>query len=51
MWNPTDTGPTVFTAQEVELAGMIGSIAHLACHLGAIRQIANRVRGPKEGTF
>jgi len=34
-----------------ELAGMIGSIAHLAYHLGAIRQIATRVRGPKEGTF
>jgi hypothetical protein len=35
----------------VELSGMIGSIAHLAYHLGAIRQIAKRVRGPKEGTF
>jgi hypothetical protein len=36
---------------EVELAGMIGSIAHLAYHLGAIRQIAKDSRGPKEGTF
>jgi hypothetical protein len=36
---------------EVELAGMIGSIAHLAYHLGAIRQIAKQTRGPKEGTF
>lgn len=35
----------------VELSGMIGSIAHLAYHLGAIRQIARRARGPKEGTF
>ena len=35
----------------VELAGMIGSIAHLAYHLGAIRQIAKTARGPKEGTF
>jgi hypothetical protein len=30
---------------------MIASIAHLAYHLGAIRQIARRARGPKEGTF
>lgn len=36
---------------DVELAGMIGSIAHLAYHLGAIRQIARGARGPKEGTF
>ena len=36
---------------EVELAGMIGSIAHLAYHLGAIRQIVKGARGPKEGTF
>src|SRR5690242_16562385 len=35
----------------VELNGMIGSIAHLAYHLGAIRQIASAARGPKEGTF
>src|SRR5690349_2891136 len=35
----------------VELNGMIGSIAHLAYHLGAIRQIASTARGPKEGTF
>ena len=38
------------TAQ-VELNGMIGSVAHLAYHLGAIRQIAVRARGPREGTF
>ena len=35
----------------VELSGMIGSIAHLAYHLGAIRQINKGVRGPREGTF
>jgi hypothetical protein len=35
----------------VELSGMIASIAHLAYHLGAIRQIASSARGPKEGTF
>jgi hypothetical protein len=35
----------------VELAGMIGSIAHLAYHLGAIRQIGKETRGPKEGSF
>ncbi len=36
---------------EIELTGMIGSIAHLAYHLGAIRQIAREARGPREGTF
>jgi hypothetical protein len=36
---------------DVELAGMIGSIAHLAYHLGAIRQIDKQTRGPREGTF
>jgi hypothetical protein len=35
----------------VELTGMIASIAHLAYHLGAIRQISKAVRGPKDGTF
>ena len=35
----------------LELAGMIGSIAHLAYHLGATRQIARAARGPREGTF
>jgi hypothetical protein len=35
---------------DVELTGMIASIAHLAYHLGAIRQIAKDARGPKEGT-
>jgi len=35
----------------IELAGMVGSIAHLAYHLGAMRQIARETRGPREGTF
>jgi hypothetical protein len=35
----------------VELTGLVGSIAHLAYHLGAIRQINKDARGPKEGTF
>jgi hypothetical protein len=41
---PRDVAP-------IELTGMIGSIAHLAYHLGAIRQIDKSARGPKEGTF
>lgn len=41
---PRDVSP-------VELTGMIASVAHLAYHLGAIRQIAKDARGPKEGTF
>jgi hypothetical protein len=39
------------SANDVELTGMIASIAHLAYHVGAIRQISKDVRGPKEGTF
>ena len=35
--------------QPMELNGMIGSIAHLAYHLGAIRQIDQTSRGPVEG--
>jgi hypothetical protein len=38
-------------ADEVELAGVVGSVAHLAYHLGAIRQINKDARGPREGTF
>ena len=34
---------------EIELNGVIGSIAHLAYHLGAIRQINQSIRGPVEG--
>jgi len=32
----------------VELNGVVGSIAHLAYHLGAIRQINRVARGPKD---
>jgi hypothetical protein len=35
----------------VEFTGMVSSVAHLAYHLGAIRQISKSVRGPKEGAF
>jgi hypothetical protein len=38
-------------ATPVELTGMIASVAHLAYHLGAIRQISKDSRGPREGTF
>jgi len=33
---------------EIELNGVVGSIAHLAYHLGAIRQINRATRGPSE---
>jgi hypothetical protein len=36
---------------DVEFTGLAASIAHLAYHLGAIRQIHTAVRGPKEGTY
>lgn len=32
----------------MELNGLVGSIAHLAYHLGAIRQIGRAARGPAE---
>ena len=35
----------------IEFTGMVSSIAHLAYHLGAIRQIDKSARGPREGTF
>jgi hypothetical protein len=38
-------------AAKVEITGMISSIAHLAYHLGAIRQIDKSTRGPREGSF
>ena len=38
-------------ANGVEFTGLLSSIAHLAYHFGAIRQIAKSARGPKEGTF
>ena len=34
---------------EIELNGLVGSIAHLAYHLGAIRQINQSARGPADG--
>jgi hypothetical protein len=34
--------------QEIDLNAMIGSIAHLAYHLGAVRQINHALRGPAE---
>lgn len=37
-------------AAGVELTGLISSIGHVAYHLGAIRQINQSARGPKEGT-
>ena len=48
-WLETLASPREVT--DDDLAGMIGSIAHLAYHLGAIRQIARAARGPREGTF
>jgi hypothetical protein len=35
---------------EIEANGMIGSIAHLAYHLGAIRQIDKTLRGPADSS-
>lgn len=35
----------------IEFTGMVSSIAHLAYHLGAIRQIDKTARGPREGSF
>ena len=48
-WHAALRSPRDVSAEEQ--GGMIGSIAHLAYHLGAIRQIARAARGPKEGTF
>jgi hypothetical protein len=39
------------SVSDVKLSGLIASIAHLAYHLGAIRQITKDARGPREGTF
>ena len=36
---------------DADLAGLIASIAHVAYHLGAIRQIDRHARGPRQGTF
>lgn len=48
-WLQSLASPREATA--TELTGMIGSIVHLAYHLGAIRQINKSARGPKEGSF
>ena len=48
-WLQSLSAPREVTSEG--LSGMIGSIAHLAYHLGAVRQIAAGARGPKEGTF
>lgn len=45
-----ETLRTPRNVSEIELNGMIGSIAHLAYHLGAIRQINAILRGPVEPT-
>jgi hypothetical protein len=34
--------------EEIALGGMVGSVAHLAYHLGAIRQLAPAAAGPPE---
>ena len=39
---------TARDVQPIELNGIVGSIAHLAYHLGAIRQINQETRGPAE---
>ena len=48
-WSDVLRAPREVTA--IELNGMVASIAHLADHLGAIRQIDKSTRGPKEGTY
>ena len=35
----------------IEFTGLVSSIAHLAYHLGAIRQFDKSARGPKDGTL
>jgi hypothetical protein len=45
-WLETLRGPRDVSV--VELNGIVGSIAHLAYHLGAIRQINRAARGPAE---
>ena len=42
--SPRDVSP-------VELSGLIASIADVAYHMGAIRQIAAGARGPRKGIF
>jgi hypothetical protein len=44
-WRAALGKPREMTA--IELNGVVGSVAHLAYHLGAIRQIDRTVRGPQ----
>jgi len=44
-WQRTLQAPREMSA--VEMNGVIGSIAHLAYHLGAIRQMDRSIQGPK----
>lgn len=46
MWRKVLSQPR--EVSPVELNGVIGSIVHLAYHLGALRQIEPRLRGPQE---
>ena len=46
-WLETLRGPRDLS--EFELNGVIGSVAHLAYHFGAIRQIDRSIRGPAAG--
>ena len=43
-----DTLRTPREVSAVEMNGLVGSVAHLAYHLGAIRQINRQARGPAE---
>lgn len=45
-WLPHLRAPREVTP--VALNGLVGSVAHVAYHLGAIRQIAKAARGPRE---
>jgi hypothetical protein len=38
--------PAPRDVSETELTGMIGSVVHLAYHIGAIRQMDRSIRGP-----
>ena len=48
-WERVLDGPA--PTEKLAQLGYISSVAHVAYHLGAIRQIAKSIRGPKEGTF
>ena len=48
-WAKVLDGPA--PTDRMATTGFIASVAHVAYHLGAIRQINKATRGPKEGTF